>query len=231
MMDNRRIYLMRHGETLYQRVANEGALGNGTLTERGREQIVAASLLLRGVPLDAIYSSPLERATETAAIIAEEKNLDVQVVPELREIIPSEETLAQKNLTQIFEEIRRFFQAYDADWDERYLGGESFRQVHARAGRLLRHLLDRDDWTTVLLVGHGGVNNALLARATGTTGGRILNIEQDFGCINVIDVVRGRPFLRMANFTLYDQLKINLREHSLDIILKLLRDRGVIDAD
>lgn len=230
-MDNRRIYLMRHGETLYQRVANEGALGNGTLTERGREQIAAVSLLLRGVPLDAIYASPLERARETAAIIAAENGLDVRIVPELSEIIPSDETLAQKSLTGIFKEIRRFFQTYDADWDERYLGGESFRQVYDRAGRLLRRLLDRDDWTTLLLVGHGGVNNALLAHATGTTGGRILNVEQDFGCINVIDVMGGRPFLRMANFTLYDQLKINLREHSLDIILKLLRGRGIIEAD
>lgn len=230
-MANRRIYLMRHGETLYQRVANEGALGNGTLTERGREQIAAVSLLLRGVPLDAIYASPLERARETAAIIAAENGLDVRIVPELSEIIPSDETLAQKSLTGIFKEIRRFFQTYDADWDERYLGGESFRQVYDRAGRLLRRLLDRADWTTLLLVGHGGVNNALLAHATGTTGGRILNVEQDFGCINVIDVMGGRPFLRMANFTLYDQLKINLREHSLDIILELLRGRGIIEAD
>ena len=230
-MANRRIYLMRHGETLYQRVANEGALGNGTLTERGREQIAAVSLLLRGVPLDAIYASPLERARETAAIVAAENGLDVRIVPELSEIIPSDETLAQKSLTGIFKEIRRFFQTYDADWDERYLGGESFRQVYDRAGRLLRNLLDLDDWTTLLLVGHGGVNNALLAHATGTTGGRILNVEQDFGCINVIDVMGGRPFLRMANFTLYDQLKINLREHSLDIILELLRGRGIIEAD
>lgn len=222
---------MRHGETLYQQVANEGALGNGTLTERGTEQIAAVSLLLRGVPLDAIYASPLERANETARIIADEKNMDVQTVPELSEIIPGEMVLKQKSLTEIFKEIRRFFKKHDSDWDEIYLGGESFRQVYDRAGRLLRRLLDRDDWTTVLLVGHGGVNNAFLAHATGTTGGRILNIEQDFGCINIIDVVDDRPFLRLANFTLYDQLKIHLREHSLDIILKLLRSRGIIESN
>ena len=48
-MERRRIYLMRHGETLYQRVANEGAIGNGALTERGREQIATAALLFRAV--------------------------------------------------------------------------------------------------------------------------------------------------------------------------------------
>ena len=59
--------------------------------------------------------------------------------------------------------------------------------------------------------------------------GRVFNVEQDFGCINIIDFVHGRPLLRLANFTLYDQLKINLRAHSLDIILSLLRERGIIE--
>ncbi len=46
-MDGRRIYLMRHGETLYQSEASEGALGNGALTERGSEQIAAAAFCPR----------------------------------------------------------------------------------------------------------------------------------------------------------------------------------------
>ena len=37
--------------------------------------------------------------------------------------------------------------------------------------------------------------------------------------------------LRLANFTLYDQLKVNLWDHSLDIILNLLQERGVIRKD
>lgn len=230
-MNARRIYLMRHGETLYQRVANEGALGNGTLTERGQEQIATAALLFRGVALDAIYTSPLERAYETAQIIAKEKELDMQVAPELSEIIPRDEVLERKSLTEIFKDIQEFFKNADTDWGESYLGGESFQQVYERAGRFLKTLLSKDDWQTLLLVAHGGVNNAFLALATGTTSGRVFNIEQDFGCINIIDFVNDRPFLRLANFTLYDQLKINLREHSLDIILKLLRGRGVIEPD
>ena len=137
----------------------------------------------------------------------------------------------KKSLTAIFKEIQEFFKNTDSDWDESYLGGESFRQVYARAGRLLQTLLAKDDWQTVLLVAHGGVNNAFWPMPQGSHRGGFLNIEQDFGCINIIDFVHGRPFLRLANFTLYDQLKIHLREHSLDIILNLLRGRGVIDAD
>lgn len=229
-MDGRRIYLMRHGETLYQSHAAEGAIGNGALTERGREQVAAVSLLFRGVPLDRIYSSPLSRAQETARIIAREKGLEVLLSPDLREITPSEDALAGMNLGTIFQEVQRFFKSPTTGWDEPYLGGESFRQVQERGVRFLHSLLSQEDWHTVLVVAHGGVNNALLAYATGIADGRLFNIEQDFGCINIIDFVHGHPLLRLANFTLYDQLKINLRVHSLDIILNLLRERGIIQV-
>lgn len=227
-MDGRRIYLMRHGETLYQSEANEGAIGNGALTERGREQIAAAALLFRGVPLDRVYASPLERAQETARIIAQERGLDVLLSADLREITPSAESIAAKSIAEVFQEVQRFFKNHTANWDESYLGGESFRQVQERGVRFLDSVLGQDDWQTLLVVAHGGLNNALLAYAVGVTSGRLFNIEQDFGCINIIDFIHGRPFLRLANFTLYDQLKIKLRTHSLDVILSLLRERGIV---
>lgn len=227
-MDGRRIYLMRHGETLYQSEAAGGAVGGGALTDRGREQVAAVAQLFRGVPLDRIYASPLPRARETAQIIAREKGLEVLLSADLREITPSEELLAGMSTGDIFREIQRFFKSAATGWDEPYLGGESFRQVQERGVRFLDSLLGQEGWQTVLVVAHGGINNALLAYATGVTGGRVFNIEQDFGCINIIDFVHGRPLLRLANFTLYDQLKVHLRAHSLDIILNLLREHGLI---
>jgi alpha-ribazole phosphatase len=226
--DGRRIYLMRHGETLYQSRAAEGALGNGELTERGREQIAAVALLFRGVPLDRVYASPLARARETAHIVAQEKGLEVLISDDLKEITPSESIVAVKPPRETLQEVQRFFKESATSWDEPYLGGESFRQVQERGVCFLTSLMSQEEWQTVLLVAHGGINNALLAYVTGVTGGRLFNIEQDFGCINVIDFVHGQPHLRLANFTLYDQLKINLRMHSLDIILKLLAERGIV---
>lgn len=227
-MDGRRIYLMRHGETLYQSEASEGALGNGALTERGSEQIAAAALLFRGVALDRVYASPLARAQETARIIAQEQKLDVLLTEDLREITPHQDGLVGKSIADIFREVRRFFQDPETSWDDPYLGGESFRQVQERGVRFFNSVLSQEDWQTLLVVAHGGFNNAMLAYATGVTNGRLFNIEQDFGCINIIDFVHGRPFLRLANFTLYDQLKMKLRTHSLDVILNLLRQKGIV---
>ena len=111
-MEGRRIYLLRHGETLYQSEANEGAIGNGALTERGREQIAAAALLFRGVSIDRVYASPLARAHETASIIAKEKGLDVLVSADLREITPSAELIASKSVAEVFQEIQQFFKSH-----------------------------------------------------------------------------------------------------------------------
>jgi broad specificity phosphatase PhoE len=152
----------------------------------------------------------------------------VLLSPDLQEITPSEAGTKGKSVADIFHEVQRFFKASETSWDEPYLGGESFRQVQERGVRFLNSVLSQEDWQTLLVVAHGGFNNAMLAYATGVTGGRLFNIEQDFGCINIIDFTHGRPFLRLANFTLYDQLKVKLRTHSLDVILSLLRQKGIV---
>jgi broad specificity phosphatase PhoE len=103
--DGRRIYLMRHGETLYQSRAAEGALGNGELTERGREQVASVALLFRGVPIDRVYASPLSRAQETAQIIAQEKGLDVLVSDDIREITPDEAVVSKLASADTFREV------------------------------------------------------------------------------------------------------------------------------
>ncbi len=118
-MDGRRIYLMRHGETLYQSEVNEGAIGNGALTERGSEQIAAAALLFRSVPIDRVYASPLARAQETAGIIAQEHGLDVLLSPDLQEITPSEIGTKGKSIADIFHEVQRFFKAAETSWGAR----------------------------------------------------------------------------------------------------------------
>ena len=154
--------------------------------------------------------------------------MDVLLSPDLREITPDEAGVAGKSIADIFHEVQRFFKESDTSWDEPYLGGETFRQVQERGVRFLTSVLSQEDWQTLLVVAHGGFNNALLAYATGVTSGRLFNIEQDFGCINIIDFVHGKPFIRLANFTLYDQLKVKLRTHSLDVILSLLRQKGIV---
>jgi len=74
------LLLIRHGENEFVKTGRlAGRLPDVHLNERGQKQSLELTEALAQVPVKAIYSSPLERALETAAPIAEKKSLKVQV--------------------------------------------------------------------------------------------------------------------------------------------------------
>ena len=78
------LLLIRHGENEYVKAGKlAGRLPGVHLNERGRQQAVELAEALKEVPLKAIYSSPLERALETAELIAEGRKLEIQLRSEL----------------------------------------------------------------------------------------------------------------------------------------------------
>jgi probable phosphoglycerate mutase len=83
----------------------------------------------------------------------------------------------------------------------RFLGGESIAELLDRVLPAWDDLLQRDDWRCLLLVLHGGVNRALLARVLTGRRGFIGHFEQAPGCINVIDVGSDDAVLRAVNLT------------------------------
>jgi probable phosphoglycerate mutase len=78
------LLLIRHGDNDYLKENKlPGRLPGVHLNERGRQQAAALAGTLSLLPIKAIYSSPLERAVETAHPLAEAKGLEIQVRPEL----------------------------------------------------------------------------------------------------------------------------------------------------
>jgi probable phosphomutase (TIGR03848 family) len=76
--------LIRHGENDYVKAGKlPGRVPGIQLNERGCEQAAALGESLKNLPLAAIYSSPLERAVETATPIAAGRELDIQLIPDL----------------------------------------------------------------------------------------------------------------------------------------------------
>jgi broad specificity phosphatase PhoE len=215
----RRVFLVRHGETLYGGQA-EGALPGTDLSERGYQQIEALGDLMASIRLDAIYASPLGRAQATARTIARPHGLAVQTVEDLREIVPGD--VVGIEMAQIFAAVRTFFSSPETTWDTPYLGGETYRALRDRAWPFFDALVRRADWQRVVVVAHGGFNNAVLGRVLGVEGPRLANVEQDFGCVNIIDIVGEVPVLRLLNFTAYDPLKNELQTTSMEVLRRLL---------
>jgi probable phosphoglycerate mutase len=82
---DRPFYFVRHGETeTNARKVVAGSLDT-ELTQRGREQARETAEALAGEPITGIYSSPLKRARDTSAPIAERLQLPVTILPELAE--------------------------------------------------------------------------------------------------------------------------------------------------
>jgi broad specificity phosphatase PhoE len=218
----RRIFLVRHGETLY----GAGTGGTDDLTPEGYRQIQALEALLRPVALDAIYASPLERAQATARTLAGASGVRITTLEDLREIIPGDLTvLGASSPDEVGGFLRQaigYFVDPDTRWDTPYLGGETYRALRERVWPFFAGLIARADWRRVLVVAHGGVNNAVLGRILGTAEPGLANVEQDFGGLNIVDVVEGRPVVRLLNFTAYDPLKAGLEASSMDVLRKVL---------
>jgi len=78
------LLLIRHGENDFVKTSRmAGRLPGVHLNERGQKQAQALAEALKDVPLKAIYSSPLERALETASPIAESHKLKIFQEPDL----------------------------------------------------------------------------------------------------------------------------------------------------
>jgi broad specificity phosphatase PhoE len=218
----RRIFLVRHGETLY----GAGTGGTDDLTPEGYRQIRALEQLIRPVTIDAIYASPLERAQATARTLAGASGVPVTTVETLREITPGDLSVltpaAGQDIGAFLRQAIGYFVDPETRWDTPYLGGETYRQLRDRVWPFFTDLIARRDWRRVLLVAHGGVNNALLGRILGTAEPGLANVEQDFGGLNIVDLVADRPVLRLLNFTAYDPLKADLEASSMDVLRAIL---------
>ncbi len=160
-----RILLARHGETN----ANiegiiQGPVVDQPLNERGRSQADAlARYLARNETPDAIYSSPLLRAHETAHAVARSTGLEVATLPGFHEVSWGEYN-AKLKTEAITTHLESVLTAWSrGDLTARTPGGESPHEVWARAEAELKPLFDRHENQTILLVGHGRINKIVLS--------------------------------------------------------------------
>jgi len=124
------ILLIRHGENEYTRKGKLAGWTTGvSLNETGRKQAQALAERLKAVPLAAIYTSPLERAQETAAPVAAARGLTPIVRPGLGEVGFGEWTgksLKRLARTKLWRVVQGLPSAM------RFPGGETFRQAQLR---------------------------------------------------------------------------------------------------
>jgi len=154
------LYLIRHGESVYNAEGRIQGHSDIPLSEFGRRQSASLAACLAAVPLEAVFSSPLRRAAETAAPIAAWHGLAVQFDDRLKEI--------HAGIFQglLWTEIAERFPREALPWlgqepDFVIPGGESRRQLMHR-GQLGLEAIRQQSYQTVAVVAHGGVLSAAL---------------------------------------------------------------------
>ena len=206
--NRRRLYLMRHGEVNYFEQGRPAPPEGVHLNEQGRAQAAAAARALADVSLDRAVTSGLPRTEQTAAIVVGERALPIETAPALREIrggrladIPPQE------LRRTFvDALTRRLSAADT-----FLLGESFGDFRDRVLPAFHTLIADTSWNTMLLVAHGAVNRVILADTIGLDLHGLGHLEQDAGCINLLDFdEHGYGIVRLVNYTPYNPLKHGL---------------------
>jgi broad specificity phosphatase PhoE len=158
------ILLSRHGESDWNHAKRWQGFADRPLTDLGRRQAEELADRLEGTELDAIYSSDLRRARETAEAVARRRGLEVRAMPDLREV----DVGSWSGLTRAEAEAR-YPEAY-ARWlhgGEGWEDGETYEQLQARVVRAMKHIAGAHDRGRVLVVAHGGTIRAIHASALG----------------------------------------------------------------
>lgn len=181
-----KVFLVRHGETIWNVDRRFQGQTDVPLNEKGRRQAEALGRKLSGEKFAAIYASDLRRAYETAALVARGHNLPVQKCPDLREInFGCWEGLTMSDIESKYKII--FQQWLVNPLTTRIPQGENLAEVAVRSVRAVRAIINSHPDSQVLLISHGGAIRTIVSSALGIDLNQYWRLKLDNASLTVID--------------------------------------------
>ncbi|MFH0813120.1 MAG: histidine phosphatase family protein [Pseudomonadota bacterium] len=191
-----RIYLARHGEVVNHGVYNGQTDVDITLT--GLKQMERLRDLLKDKNLSAVYCSDLRRTQKGAEIIAQPHGLVPQGFPHFREMhFGRWQGLNYQGVMEKYPtDIPQWINNVETF---RIPAGESVGDVRERAIPKLQELVEFHREQEFALVSHGALNRVILAEALHLSFAHLLRIEQDYGCLNIIEYTPSWTLVKLIN--------------------------------
>ena len=180
-----KIILIRHGKTSWN---GSRRIQGHTNIELSPEGIAEAELLAANFPLpkiDAIYSSDLNRAYDTAEILAKKFNLPVLTLPELREVNFGDwegKTLAEMEKIDPIN-FENFFRDPE---NLQIKNAESFLNVQERAMSAIKKIIAVHQKGNIVVVAHGAINRVILCSILEIPLKKMWSLSQFNTAVNVI---------------------------------------------
>lgn len=160
------LYLIRHGETIWNQEMRFQGHGDSPLTATGRAQAKAIGRRLQAMDIDELLASDLGRTQETAGIIASFTGHTVQSDARLRERnYGIMEGMTERDITNRFPEILTALRSRHPDY--RIPDGESHRQHYQRNIDFLEEITVRETSMKIAVVTHGGVLDSCFRHVCG----------------------------------------------------------------
>jgi broad specificity phosphatase PhoE len=160
------LLLVRHGETDWNRDQRWQGHADRLLNDTGREQARAIAEELAREQIDAIYTSDLARARETAELIAERVGVPFVLEPQLREIDVGEwQGLTRAEIEERFPEGMLKWHEHGHGWEN----GETYDELAGRVLEAVDRIVSQHPDGRVVVVGHGGTIRAIRAHVDEST--------------------------------------------------------------
>jgi len=194
------IYLVRHGQTAWNKEEIFRGRTDVPLDETGLKQAELAAEYFKGMEIDAIYSSPLSRASQTAQKIAQFHNLKVQPLPGIIDM--SFGDWEGRPHQEIREKDSKTYRL----WVEephlvRLPGGEGLDDVRVRAMAALEEVIQDHPEKTLVLVSHRVICKVLICAILNLGNSHFWQITQDTTAINLIQYRKEKYILSLMNET------------------------------
>jgi len=194
------IYLVRHGQTAWNKEEVFRGRTDVPLNETGLKQAELAGQYFKGMEIHAIYSSPLSRAWQTAQKIAQIQTVKVEPLEGILDMSFGDwEGHAHQEIRKMDNETYR--QWVESPHLVKLPGGESLDDVRGRAMAALEEVLRKHPEKTIVLVSHRVVCKVMICAILGLDNSHFWQIAQDTTAINLIQYNKGKYILSLMNET------------------------------
>ncbi len=204
------IYLIRHGQTDWNREKIFRGLADRPLSEHGKREAQAVARFLAKERIQFIYASPLKRAIETAEPLARDKGRNVEVLKGVIDLDFGEWSgMPMKEVRDRYPEIFENFMKRPEK--AVFPAGETLDQAQQRAMAAIREVAERHPEETIAVVTHRVICKVVLLGILGLGVSQFWKISQDTACINLFEYRPERVVIRYINESCHIR---NLEGHS-----------------
>jgi len=195
-----RLYLLRHGSTESNRVGRYMSRSEEGLSGDGRWQVRQLAQRMACSELTAVYSSPLQRAQETAQIVAQPHRLNIEIAPEFNELDLSR--WAGLTATEIASQDPEAWDIWCNDPRNLSVSGiESFVELQNRIRKGLQEITTGHPRGRIAVATHDGIIRIAVLLALGISMDNYRAITVSNTGMTILDIGPTRTYLRAFNDT------------------------------